>query len=59
MATSDDPGPLPDFLIVGAAKAGTTSLATWLRDHPQVHVPDQKELQSLYERCKSGAMLTE
>jgi hypothetical protein len=28
--------PLPDFLIVGAQKAGTTSLYDYLCDHPQV-----------------------
>lgn len=35
---------LPDFLVLGAAKAGTTSLARWLDAHPQVHVPPQKEI---------------
>ncbi len=28
--------PMPDFLIVGAKKGGTTSLANWLSDHPHV-----------------------
>lgn len=37
-------GRLPDFLIVGAGKAGTTSLAAWLRAHPQVFIPVEKEL---------------
>src|SRR5947208_14127778 len=35
---------LPDFLIVGAMKAGTTSLAAWLRAHPDVFMPPQKEI---------------
>lgn len=35
---------LPEFLIVGAAKSGTTSLAAWLDAHPQVAVPVRKEL---------------
>lgn len=35
---------LPDFLIIGAQKAGTTSLHAWLADHPCVHVPAVKEL---------------
>ena len=30
---------LPDFLIIGAAKAGTTSLFRWLSDHPMVAPP--------------------
>ncbi|MCH2132771.1 MAG: sulfotransferase domain-containing protein [Phycisphaerales bacterium] len=34
----------PDFLIVGAAKCGTTSLAAALRDHPDVFMPTLKEL---------------
>ena len=34
---------LPDFLIIGAQKAGTTSLWGYLRSHPQVFVPDLKE----------------
>ena len=35
---------LPTFLIIGAAKAGTTSLHDYLRQHPDVFVPEQKEL---------------
>lgn len=35
---------LPDFFIVGAAKSATTSLYTYLRQHPQVYIPRQKEL---------------
>jgi hypothetical protein len=34
---------LPTFLIIGAQKAGTTSLWGYLRAHPQVFVPDMKE----------------
>ena len=37
-------GPLPNFLIIGAMKAGTTSLAAWLREHPEVFIPSEKEL---------------
>lgn len=33
----------PTFLIVGAAKCGTTSLAAYLRQHPQVFLPKWKE----------------
>ena len=38
------PARLPDFLIIGAAKAGTTSLAAWLGAHPDVFIPARKEL---------------
>lgn len=35
---------LPTFLVIGAMKAGTTSLYHYLRDHPQVFMPDTKEV---------------
>ncbi len=33
----------PDFFIVGAAKAGTTAVYTWLTHHPDVFLPPTKE----------------
>jgi hypothetical protein len=36
---------LPNFLVIGAMKAGTTSLHRYLREHPQVFMPEEKELQ--------------
>jgi Sulfotransferase domain len=35
---------LPNFVVVGAMKAGTTSLYHYLRPHPQVFMPKIKEL---------------
>jgi hypothetical protein len=35
---------LPDFVIIGAAKAGTTSLFGWLSDHPFIAPASQKEV---------------
>lgn len=35
---------LPDFIVIGAMKTGTTSLFHYLRDHPQVFMPWRKEL---------------
>jgi len=35
---------LPDFVVIGAQKAGTTSLHRMLRQHPQIHMPKTKEL---------------
>ncbi|HEX4655673.1 MAG TPA: sulfotransferase [Mycobacteriales bacterium] len=35
---------LPDHLVIGAAKAGTTSLSRWLDEHPDVYVPPSKEM---------------
>jgi hypothetical protein len=34
---------LPDFLIAGAAKSGTTSLYHYLKQHPRIFMPDNKE----------------
>lgn len=34
----------PDFLIVGAAKSGTTSLFEYLRKHPDVYMPSGKDI---------------
>jgi hypothetical protein len=36
-------GRLPTFCVIGAMKAGTTSLAAWLDEHPDVHIAPQKE----------------
>ena len=35
---------LPNFLIIGSMKAGTTSLYRYLGEHPQVYVSEKKEL---------------
>ena len=37
--------PLPSCVGLGAQKAGTTTLHALLSQHPQVHLPPQKELQ--------------
>lgn len=34
---------LPNFLIIGAAKAGTTSLYSYLQEHPQIYMSSPKE----------------
>ncbi|MEB3358013.1 MAG: sulfotransferase domain-containing protein [Synechococcales bacterium] len=35
---------LPDFVIIGAAKAGTTTLFEYLCKHPQIYIPSRKEI---------------
>ncbi len=35
--------PQPNFFIAGVVKAGTTSLYEYLRQHPQIFLPDTKE----------------
>lgn len=34
----------PDFFIVGAPKCGTTAMDAYLKQHPEIFVPDAKEL---------------
>ncbi|HYX89257.1 MAG TPA: sulfotransferase domain-containing protein [Gaiellaceae bacterium] len=41
--------PLPDFLILGAQKAGTTALYAYLRRHPNITGPSWKEV-SFFDR---------
>jgi Sulfotransferase domain len=36
---------IPDFFIVGAPKCGTTALYSYLRQHPDVFMPNLKEVQ--------------
>lgn len=36
-------GTQPNFLIIGAAKAGTTSIAQYLDQHPQIYISPVKE----------------
>ena len=34
---------IPDFLIIGAGKSGTTSLDNYLKQHPQIFISERKE----------------
>lgn len=34
---------MPDFLVIGAGKSGTTSIDKYLNQHPQIFVPKSKE----------------
>lgn len=36
--------PKPNFLIPGASRSGTTSLYHYLRDHPEIFMPENKEV---------------
>lgn len=42
--TPDPRTRLPNFFIIGAPKAGTTTLSEYLAAHPDAYVPPQKEL---------------
>ncbi len=34
---------LPDFIVVGAGKSGTTSIHHYLKEHPEIYLPEAKE----------------
>lgn len=34
---------LPNFIVIGAAKSGTTALYRYLRQHPEIYMSDRKE----------------
>ncbi|HLL49610.1 MAG TPA: sulfotransferase domain-containing protein, partial [Thermomicrobiales bacterium] len=44
----------PDFVIIGTQRGGTTSLHTYLGDHPQVETPATKELHFITDRHERG-----
>jgi len=35
---------LPNFLMIGAAKSGTTAIYTYIKQHPQIYMSPRKEL---------------
>lgn len=35
--------PVPDFMLIGAGKSGTTALHYYLQQHPQIFVPSHKD----------------
>lgn len=45
---------LPDFLIIGAQKAGTTSLFAYLLEHPQMVAPFKKEVRFFGQNYGNG-----
>ncbi len=48
---------MPDFFIVGHGKSGTTALWGMVRDHPQLHMPYNKEPWFLADELRSVADL--
>ena len=47
-------GALPNFLVIGAMKSGTSSLAYHLRRHPDVFMSPEKELKFFNDRYDRG-----
>jgi len=46
--------PLPDYVIVGAPKSGTSSMAKYLGDHPEAHMVPEKELRFFDQHFDEG-----
>lgn len=44
MMTTGTETRLPNFLVIGAPKSGTTSLYAYLKQHPDIYLPVRKEL---------------
>ena len=42
MTSTNERGPLPDFVVIGVQKSGTTWLARMLRQHPDVYMPGEE-----------------
>lgn len=49
---------LPNFLIVGAQKCGTTSLHEYLYQHPQIYLPEGKETKFFAEDARYSKGIT-
>jgi len=47
----------PDFIGIGAQKAGTTWLYQNLRSHPDIWMPKEKEIHYFDEKIKGGGLL--
>ena len=41
--------PIVDFIVIGTQKAATSSLFEYLRRHPQLHLPPEKETRFFYD----------
>ena len=43
---------LPNFVIIGVQKAGTTTLCAALNEHPQIYTAPEKEVYYLLHRSE-------
>jgi hypothetical protein len=48
--TGEAIGPLPDFIVIGAMRCGTTALHRYLDCHPAVHMSHPKELNFFFDQ---------
>ena len=56
-ALDSTPNRYPDFYIVGAPRCGTTFMYEYLRQHPQIYMPDNKEPGFMCTDLDSGSYL--
>jgi hypothetical protein len=54
IARRAEKGGLPNFVLVGAPRCGTTSISTYLSQHPDVHIAPQKEVHFFDHRFDRG-----
>jgi hypothetical protein len=47
---------LPSFLIVGTMKSGTSTLAHYLRQHPEIYIPNDEVHFSTEKGKENGVM---
>lgn len=50
---------MPDFYVVGAGRAGTTSLSHYLAQHPKLYVPSSKSCSFFYASDLTGSPLAD
>ena len=51
------PSSFPDFYVVGAGRAGTTSVHHYLSQHPKIFLPESKSSSFFYASDLSGSTL--
>ena len=49
---------LPNFLVIGAAKGGTTSLHHYLRQHPEIYLTPVKETNFFWSEAREHGRKT-
>src|SRR5262245_29613028 len=48
---------MPSFFVVGAPRCGTTALYTYLRQHPEIFLPESKEPHYFNRDMNSGGAI--
>ncbi len=48
---------MPNFIVVGAEKSGTSSIYNLLKSHPDIYMPDSKELSFFNDKDSNGSLI--